>query len=187
MKQCGPEVEVEGIISLKTGGCPEDCHFCSQSGQFTSPVRSVWLDIPELVKAAKETAATGATEFCIVAAVRGPDERLMTQVARRHRGDPGRGRHQHRLLARHAHPGAGRPAQGDGRPPLQPQPRGGEVYFPSGGDHALLRGAVGHLPDGPRRPAWSCAAAGSSAWASRSSSAPSWPPSWPSSTRTRCR
>lgn len=37
MKWCGPEVEVEGIISVKTGGCPEDCHFCSQSGQFTSP------------------------------------------------------------------------------------------------------------------------------------------------------
>jgi biotin synthase len=80
MKHCGPDVEVEGIISLKTGGCPEDCHFCSQSGQFTSPVRSVWLDIPQLVKAAEETAATGATEFCIVAAVRGPDERLMKQV-----------------------------------------------------------------------------------------------------------
>lgn len=80
MTHCGPEVEVEGIVSLKTGGCPEDCHFCSQSGQFTSPVRSVWLDIPQLVKAAEETAATGATEFCIVAAVRGPDERLMTQV-----------------------------------------------------------------------------------------------------------
>jgi biotin synthase len=77
---CGPEVEVEGIISLKTGGCPEDCHFCSQSGQFTSPVRSVWLDIPALVEAAKQTAATGATEFCIVAAVRGPDERLMSQL-----------------------------------------------------------------------------------------------------------
>jgi biotin synthase len=80
MRWCGPEVEVEGIISLKTGGCPEDCHFCSQSGQFTSPVRSVWLNIPELVEAAKETAKTGATEFCIVAAVRGPDERLMSQV-----------------------------------------------------------------------------------------------------------
>jgi biotin synthase len=80
MKHCGPDVEVEGIISLKTGGCPEDCHFCSQSGQFTSPVRSVWLDIPQLVKAAEETAATGATEFCIVAAVRGPDDRLMSQV-----------------------------------------------------------------------------------------------------------
>ncbi|WP_405141433.1 biotin synthase BioB [Sphaerisporangium sp. NBC_01403] len=80
MAWCGPEVEVEGIISLKTGGCPEDCHFCSQSGQFTSPVRSVWLDIPSLVQAAVETAQTGATEFCIVAAVRGPDQRLMDQV-----------------------------------------------------------------------------------------------------------
>ncbi|MGZ4469662.1 MAG: biotin synthase BioB [Nocardioidaceae bacterium] len=77
---CGEDVEVEGIVSLKTGGCPEDCHFCSQSGQFTSPVRSVWLDIPQLVRAARETAATGASEFCIVAAVRGPDERLLDQV-----------------------------------------------------------------------------------------------------------
>jgi biotin synthase len=80
MRWCGPEVEVEGIVSVKTGGCPEDCHFCSQSGQFTSPVRSAWLDIPGLVKAARETAATGASEFCIVAAVRGPDKRLMSQV-----------------------------------------------------------------------------------------------------------
>src|SRR4051812_2430208 len=81
MTWCGPEVEVEGIVSLKTGGCPEDCHFCSQSGLFTSPVRAVWLDIPSLVEAARQTAATGATEFCIVAAVRGPDERLMSQLA----------------------------------------------------------------------------------------------------------
>jgi len=80
MRHCGPEVEVEGIISLKTGGCPEDCHFCSQSGLFPSPVRAAWLDIPSLVKAAVETRATGATEFCIVAAVRGPDEKLMAQV-----------------------------------------------------------------------------------------------------------
>jgi biotin synthase len=80
MRWCGPEVEVEGIVSIKTGGCPEDCHFCSQSGVFTSPVRSAWLDIPGLVEAAKQTAATGATEFCIVAAVRGPDARLMAQL-----------------------------------------------------------------------------------------------------------
>ena len=81
MAWCGPEVEVEGIISLKTGGCPEDCHFCSQSGLFASPVRAARLDIPSLVEAAKQTAKTGATEFCIVAAVRGPDERLLAQVA----------------------------------------------------------------------------------------------------------
>jgi len=80
MRWCGPEVEVEGIVSVKTGGCPEDCHFCSQSGLFSSPVRAAWLDIPSLVEAAIETAATGATEFCIVAAVRGPDERLMRQM-----------------------------------------------------------------------------------------------------------
>jgi biotin synthase len=80
MRWCGEDVEVEGIVSLKTGGCPEDCHFCSQSGLFASPVRAVWLDIPALVEAAKQTAATGATEFCIVAAVRGPDARLMAQM-----------------------------------------------------------------------------------------------------------
>ena len=59
MAWCGPEVEVEGIISLKTGGCPEDCHFCSQSGLFASPVRSAWLDVPSLVEAAKQTAKSG--------------------------------------------------------------------------------------------------------------------------------
>ncbi len=80
MRWCGPEVEVEGIVSIKTGGCPEDCHFCSQSGRFETPVRAVRLDIPSLVQAARETAATGATEFCIVAAVRGPDRSLMEQV-----------------------------------------------------------------------------------------------------------
>jgi biotin synthase len=77
---CGPDVEVEGIVSMKTGGCPEDCHFCSQSGRFPTPVRSAWLDIPGLVEAARQTAATGATEFCVVAAVRGPDARLLAQV-----------------------------------------------------------------------------------------------------------
>jgi biotin synthase len=80
MRWCGPAVEVEGIVSIKTGGCPEDCHFCSQSGRFETPVRAVRLDIPSLVEAARQTAATGATEFCLVAAVRGPDERLMAQV-----------------------------------------------------------------------------------------------------------
>jgi biotin synthase len=77
---CGDEVEVEGIVSVKTGGCPEDCHFCSQSGLFQSPVRAARLDIEEMVRAARETRETGATEFCIVAAVRGPDEKLLAQV-----------------------------------------------------------------------------------------------------------
>ena len=75
------DIQRASLLSIKTGGCPEDCHFCSQSGLFSSPVRSAWLDIPSLVEAAKQTAKTGATEFCIVAAVRGPDARLLAQVA----------------------------------------------------------------------------------------------------------
>src|SRR5699024_10799576 len=81
LKWCGPAVEVEGIISIKTGGCPEDCHFCSQSGLFQSPVRAARLDIAELVEAAKKTQKSGATEFCIVAAVKSPDQGLLDQVA----------------------------------------------------------------------------------------------------------
>ena len=80
LRWCGAEVEVEGIVSIKTGGCPEDCHFCSQSGRFETPVRAVRIDVPSLVEAARQTVASGASEFCIVAAVRGPDERLMRQV-----------------------------------------------------------------------------------------------------------
>ena len=78
---CGPEVEVEGILSAKTGGCPEDCQFCSQSSRFDSPVQATpFLDPAAVVAAARETARFGATEFCIVLAVRGPDERIMAQI-----------------------------------------------------------------------------------------------------------
>src|SRR6202034_3800330 len=61
MRWCGPAVEVEGIVSIKTGGCPEDCHFCSQSGRFETPVRAARLDIPSLVEAAVESAAPRAS------------------------------------------------------------------------------------------------------------------------------
>ncbi|HLG92237.1 MAG TPA: biotin synthase BioB [Acidimicrobiales bacterium] len=78
---CGPAVEVEGILSAKTGGCPEDCHFCAQSSRFDSPVLATpFLDPDQVLAAARETAATGASEFCIVLAVRGPDERTMRRL-----------------------------------------------------------------------------------------------------------
>jgi biotin synthase len=81
LEWCGDIVEVEGIISAKTGGCPEDCQFCSQSAQFDSPVLATpFLDTDEVISAAKETAALGATEFCIVLAIKGPDERTMDRV-----------------------------------------------------------------------------------------------------------
>jgi biotin synthase len=78
---CGPEVEVEGILSAKTGGCPEDCHFCSQSARFESPVKATpLLDANEVLAAAEETAKLGASEFCIVLAIRGPDERMLQSI-----------------------------------------------------------------------------------------------------------
>ena len=78
---CGPEVEIEGILSAKTGGCPEDCHFCAQWSRFDTPVKATpFLDTDEVLAAARETAALGASEFCIVLAVRGPDERTLQRI-----------------------------------------------------------------------------------------------------------
>lgn len=78
---CGPEVELESIVSAKTGGCPEDCAFCSQSRRWPTPVRpEPFIDLGELVDAARRSEEAGATEFCIVLAVRGPDERILEQV-----------------------------------------------------------------------------------------------------------
>jgi biotin synthase len=77
----GPGVEVEGILSAKTGGCPEDCSFCSQSSRFNSPVRpTAILHLDDILAAAREAHRLGASEFCIVAAVRGPDQRLIRRV-----------------------------------------------------------------------------------------------------------
>lgn len=78
---CGTAVEIEGILSAKTGGCPEDCHFCSQSSQFDSPVKATpFLDSGQVLEAARQTAALGATEFCLVLAIRGPDERTLRRI-----------------------------------------------------------------------------------------------------------
>jgi len=77
----GPTVEIEGILSARTGGCPEDCRFCSQSSRYDSPVQATpFLDAGDVLAAARQTAQMGASEFCIVLAVRGPDERTMTRI-----------------------------------------------------------------------------------------------------------
>ena len=78
---CGDPVEVESLISAKTGGCPEDCAFCSQSARFPSPLEThAFLPTKQVLAAAKSSEELGATQFCIVVAVRGPDQRLLDQV-----------------------------------------------------------------------------------------------------------
>jgi biotin synthase len=81
LQYAGPEVEVESILSAKTGGCPEDCHFCSQSGRFETTVRpEPFLPTEQIVEAARRSEQDGATEFCIVLAVRGPDDHIMERT-----------------------------------------------------------------------------------------------------------
>lgn len=77
----GLEVSIEGIVSAKTGACPEDCQFCSQSARYPTTVKATpFLDDSEVFRAADETAAMGAGEFCLVLAIRGPDERVMARL-----------------------------------------------------------------------------------------------------------
>lgn len=72
---------VEVLFNAKRGGCSEDCNFCSQSARYASdvdpePLRSV----EQFVAAAREAHARGASEFCIVVAVRGPSNALLDRV-----------------------------------------------------------------------------------------------------------
>ncbi len=78
---CGPSVELESLLNAKSGACPEDCAFCSQSSRYATDV-DVYpvLDRDEVLAAARATRDAGATQFCIVVAVRGPSERLLTKV-----------------------------------------------------------------------------------------------------------
>jgi biotin synthase len=78
---CGPDVELESLLSAKTGGCSEDCVFCSQAARYPSPVNvHPMLDVGSVTEAARRSEGDGASHFCIVVAVRGPTARLMEQV-----------------------------------------------------------------------------------------------------------
>jgi biotin synthase len=81
LEYCGDAVELESLINAKSGACPEDCAFCSQSARYSTDVDVYpFLDLDEVLAAAKATREAGATQFCIVVAVRGPNQRLLTKV-----------------------------------------------------------------------------------------------------------
>ena len=173
---CGPEVEVEGIVVAQDRRLPGGLPLLLAVRPVPVARALGVARHPRPGPAARQTRDTGATEFCIVAAVRGPDKRLLSQVRDGIKAiRDGRQRHPDRLLARHAHAGAGRRARRDGRAPLQPQPRDRPLALPERRHHALLGGALGHAEDDPRRPAWRSAAAASSAWGRRWRSARSSP------------
>lgn len=65
------EVQLCTLLSVKTGGCPEDCAYCPQSAHYETPVsRQPMLDVPAVVAAAQRAKEHGATRFCMGAAWR---------------------------------------------------------------------------------------------------------------------
>jgi biotin synthase len=77
-------VQLSTLLSIKTGGCPEDCAYCPQSARYRTGVESEPLvPVEDVLAAAKAAKANGATRFCMGAAWRGPKQRDLEQVAER--------------------------------------------------------------------------------------------------------
>lgn len=76
------EVQLSTLLSIKTGGCPEDCAYCPQSVHFETGVEaSKLLDIEIVKAAAAEAKNNGASRFCMGAAWREPKDRDVEKVA----------------------------------------------------------------------------------------------------------
>src|SRR6266403_1142440 len=68
----GEEIQRCSLLSIKTGGCSEDCAYCAQSGHYSTGVqREKLLSVENILAAAKRARAQGATRFCMGAAWRG--------------------------------------------------------------------------------------------------------------------
>ncbi len=75
------EVQLSTLLSIKTGGCAEDCGYCPQSAHFdTGIVASKLMPLAEVMEAAQAAKAQGATRFCMGAAWRSPKARDMERV-----------------------------------------------------------------------------------------------------------
>ena len=75
------EVQLSTLLSIKTGGCAEDCGYCPQSAHFDTGVEAGKLmPLHEVVQAAQVAKAQGATRFCMGAAWRSPKQRDMERV-----------------------------------------------------------------------------------------------------------
>ncbi|MFP5391601.1 MAG: biotin synthase BioB [Gammaproteobacteria bacterium] len=75
------EVELATLLSIKTGGCPEDCGYCPQAARYDTGVAAQkMLPLDEVLAAAQQAKALGATRFCMGAAWRSPKERDLAKV-----------------------------------------------------------------------------------------------------------
>jgi len=75
------EVQMSTLLSIKTGGCPEDCGYCSQSAHFDTGLKaSKLMAVEEVKKAAAQAKAGGASRFCMGAAWREPKDRDLDAI-----------------------------------------------------------------------------------------------------------
>lgn len=75
------EVQISTLLSIKTGGCPEDCGYCSQSAKFDTGVKAEKLmDLDAVLAEARAAKAGGASRFCMGAAWRSPKDRDLDKV-----------------------------------------------------------------------------------------------------------
>src|SRR5450830_115917 len=81
------DVELATLLSIKTGGCEEDCSYCPQAARYDTGVEAKKiLELEQVLDAAREARASGATRFCMGAAWRSPKERDMKKVEAMVRG-----------------------------------------------------------------------------------------------------
>src|SRR5689334_11052384 len=75
------KVQLSTLLSIKTGGCSEDCGYCPQAARYHAGVNDeAILDLSAVVAAAKLAKANGASRFCMGAAWRGPKQRDLDPV-----------------------------------------------------------------------------------------------------------
>src|SRR5438105_11253661 len=75
------EVQLCSLLSVKTGGCPEDCAYCPQAARYHTGVENeAMLPLATVVETARLAQQNGATRFCMGAAWRGPKERDLAPV-----------------------------------------------------------------------------------------------------------
>jgi biotin synthase len=75
-------LQLSTLLSVKTGGCPEDCAYCPQSRRYATGVEDEALvELDEVLSTAKAAKAAGATRFCMGAAWRSPKDRDLQQIA----------------------------------------------------------------------------------------------------------
>src|SRR5690554_3516846 len=80
-------VQVSTLLSVKTGGCPEDCAYCPQAQRYHTGVRATKLmEVEAVLEKARQARAAGASRFCMGAAWRSPKDRDIPKVAEMIRG-----------------------------------------------------------------------------------------------------